>query len=447
MSDLGNIEAALVTRILLDRDIRTTIRRKITADYFFDPSANLVFKYLLEYYANPSYGETPSMEVFSHEFPDFELVEIDDSAAALCDKLRERKLYSDIAATLQEVADVTRGSPLDGLETLLAHVSRLSVNHHIDESTTIASLADSLRNQYFHMKENPTGLIGLPYPWPALNKATLGAKGGQLIFWYARPKTGKTWHLLEMLRFWYKLGHRILLLSQELTPDEIAGRFAALVACVDYDTFLRGKLSKEDEDRLFEVLEAFESDPPFVIDRLANVGEAAITELAAKCDEHKPRIVAVDGVYFLGNDWKELTLVTRGLKNIARTKDVIMLGTTQSNRASDKNGEGADARDVAFGDAFFQDCDLLVKMIRTEQHRREGQCLCIIKGIRQGVALSWLSHFKVADNFAQIREFSAEGSDADETLGNESENDYDAGPTDAGWTEGDAPKPQPHEAG
>lgn len=354
---MSNFESALITTIVSQKDIRSCINQKITTEFFTDTNARAAYAFLLQWFNNPAYGDVPSWESFQEHFQAFVPVEIEESITALCDHLHNQKLYADIAATLAAVGEATQGDARKGFEILRDQVAVLTSAHTIDGACDVRNRIDELREEYFLMKSGATGLKGAPYPWDALNNATLGLQDQHLVFLFGRPKSGKTWCLLEILRNLHAHGKRPLVFSQELSDIEMCRRFVALSTNVDYGQFLRGSLPEEEEAEFMENLEMFIEQPPVIITSLTTTGPGCLTEMSAKIDEYRADVAAVDGVYFLGSDWKELAEITRGMKRLAKTKRIPIIGTTQANRSRGKKGDAQDgADDIAYGDSFYQDC-------------------------------------------------------------------------------------------
>jgi len=394
-----DFEAALITSIISRSDIRTALKHKITPEFFYNPLNKACYKFLIDYYKNPMYGDTPSWESFMHSFHDFEPIQIEDSTVALCDKVRENQLYSDTAAGISEIAQLANGDPFAAFKRLKELTAHLVSRHTIDDSATIMSMLDVLRDEYYSMKEGGTGLKGYPYPWEALNHATLGLQNGQLIFFYARPKSGKTWLLLLCAMMLHKIGLRPIIFSQELTNIEIARRFVALTTGVDYDAFNRGKLTEDQEAEFFENMALFAEQEPVIIDMLAERGEECLLEMEAKIDEHGANVALVDGVYLLGEDWKELGSITRGMKRLAKKKNIPILGATQQNRKK----EDSSGSDVAYADSFLQDCDVLMKVKREAAQRKTKTAIVSIVAIREGVGSTFEVGMDLCRDMSQKR--------------------------------------------
>jgi len=422
-------EAALISAIVSRKDIRTVIKAKLTTEFFFQPLNRAAFKWLLQHYANPLYGDTPSWESFQHSFSGFIPVELDDSIPALCSKVREHKLYNDIAATLQDVADTTTGDPFSGLDRLRELTSHLSSLHRVDSIIDIRSQIETLREEYFRMKENPTGLKGKPYPWDALNRATLGAQNGQYILIYGRPKRGKTWYGLYVCQTWHAHGDRPLILSQELSDIEMCRRYVALSTCVPYGLYQRGQLPPDMEADFLENLTAFIEQPPVMITQLASRGEQALIDIGALIDEYGATSVFIDGVHNLGVDTKELYALSKGLKGLAGAKKVPMLMTTHANKSRGKQSneatlEGGD--DIAHADAFFQDSDLAIRLTADIEDMKQNQVKMFTAAVREGTSTLFVVNRHLCQDLTQkaVIRFGESDSEDEPTV----EGDVDAEP-------------------
>jgi replicative DNA helicase len=409
-----DFESALITSIIDEKNIRDVIKWKITADFFFQPTSRAAFTFLLGWYSNPQYGDTPSWESFSDTFQHFEPVRMEESIIALCDKLRNVKLYSDVATLLSKVGEAVSGDALEGLNVLKAQVVSLTAAHTIDNASDIKNRLDDIRTEYMSMKNSDTGLKGKPYPWEALNRATLGLQNQQIVFLYGRPKSYKTWLLLAIMKSLHESGSRILFFSQELSDIEIIRRFVALTTGVDYNLFQRGALPEQEEFDFLQNLDMFVEQESFIVDRLTVMGEGCLTEMSAKIQEYKPSVVGVDGVNYLSTDWKELAEITRGMKRHAQQYNIPIVGSTHANRSRGKKGEATDnADDFAYGDAFYQVADLALRASCEIENRKKREVQLFTSAIREGSSALFTVHTILAQDMTQKEVLKIGDSDTD----------------------------------
>ena len=420
-----NFEAALITAIIDTKDIRSVIKHKIDKDFFFTAEGKAAYIWLTDWYENPRYPDTPSWDSFLQAFPHFEREDIDESVAVLCDHVRSNRLYSDIAGILQKVSEVTGDSPLEGFDILRAQTSQLVTRYTIDNAVDVKDRFEAVLEDYVRISQEEVKLKGRPYPWPALNAATMGAQNGQLIIIYGRPKTKKTWLALEVLRSFHLNGALVHSFSQELSTEEFVRRYVALSAQVPYSDFLKGQLQQPDEDRLFGQMDVFEKSPPFIVDSAESMGEACLMELQAKLDDSHANAALIDGAHNLGT-WKELYPIIKGLKRIAKSRNIPIVLTTHAKRAA-KNDDSGSGDDFAHSDAFFQECDLAIRASCDIENLKRHEVLLTTTAIREGTPCRFLVHARLAWNLSQKQVLSF---DDDGTPGDEGGPDYGDGEED-----------------
>lgn len=407
---VANFEFVLITRILETGDLRTAVKRKITADFFFLPEARSAYAMLQRHFQK--YGKTPSIPLFKESFPSFTFASTSDPVAAICDQIRSHKLYADLGKVLEEGARLTREDPQEALDHFRQGISRLTTSHLVTRDIDATKTMHEAKEEYSRAKEM-SGLLGIPWPWPKLNESTLGIQKSELIFFYARPGSLKTWMLTCAAVHAHRSvegGLRVLLVTNEMPTEQIRRRVHAAYAQVDYKALRRGKLTASEERRYYDDLEAFsEMKEPFVIsgndDAAARGG---VVSLAAKIDEVDPDIVFIDGVYLMGDDrtnrqtsdWGSVAHLTQDLKHLAKQKDVPIVGSTQSNRSGEKT-KGSTLNELAYGDSFGQDGDYLIRIIYDKPQKENNEAIMTTPKVREDEGCTFTVNAFVAKNFTQ----------------------------------------------
>jgi hypothetical protein len=382
-----NIEFALLTRVIDTQDFRTVEQAKIDESYFYAPEASEVYRYIRDTYHSPvTAGCIPSREMVQMHFHGFPFFNSTDHVALLGEQLRRDKISVEIQSLAQDILNRATLDPMDALSTLRTATPRLSGLAERSEDFSMSAALGSLRDRY-NMVSEAKGLLGIPYPWQALNEATQGLKKQNFIVIYGRPKSMKTWVALKIAVNAYLEGRRrVLFYSREMSPEELLGRAACIIAKVDYNEFLNGRLQPHVRDHLFRVLEELADDersggsttgrPPFFVvvsDREATDG-GGVSWLQAKIEEFDPDIAFVDGMYLMKDDrtksrtidWKNITHISQDIKLTARRFDIPIVGITQANRGAEKS-TGDDLTELAFADALGMDADAV---FRVKKHMR-----------------------------------------------------------------------------
>lgn len=417
--ELPQFEQVFITRIIETGDIKTAIKRRIVADFFTQPDARAAYSYLVGFYNQ--YGETPSMELFRKKFPDFELQSTPDSVAAVADDLRQNKLYRDLVEMIDEGVALTREDVHSALSHFRTLVATLTTQHVLTRDMDITRTVEEMKAEYERVSVGQ-GMLGIPWPWPKLNETTLGIQNGELIFWYARPKAGKTWLMICTAVHALRNNRRVLFVTMEMPVEQIRRRTAAMWAGINYQSLRSGQLTASEKRRYFDDLEALAELEGFVVSGGDENRGTGITSLAAKIQEYSPDLVLVDGVYLMhddrGNkkssDWQSISHITQDLKSLVKRLNIPLIGSTQSNRAGEKT-RGESLSEMAFSDSFVQDGDYVIRLIHDKEQKEDQEALVTLPGIREAPGCTFTINAKFAEDLSQ-KEVAESQEDIDEFL-------------------------------
>ena len=426
----GNLEMALLTRVIDDKDYNTLDKAQITEEFFGSPEAREIYRYLREVYRDPiTNGQVPSRDAVRMRYPQFYPIEAPDTVAVLAQELRREKVRIDMLTLAQDIAQRAELNPMEAMATLRAEAARISALAEVGQDLSMSGAFNMLLDRYEAVQDSG-GLLGIPTPWHVLNEETQGMQPGQFWVLFGRPKSMKTWVACYMaVHAYINSRKRVLLYTREMSPELMAMRTAALIARVDYRAYKNGKLQPELKHRMFTMLQELIEDeksagamgihqPCFTIvsDRNAGgQGGGGVGWLRSKIREMQPDLVVVDGMYLMKDDrtnqrsvdWKQIAHISQDLKLTAQEFNVPLLGVTQANRASDKS-KGEDLTELAYADALGQDADAVMRVSRrdvidpdTKQKRTELDLG--FPGIREGKLDGIVIHGEPATNFGYIR--------------------------------------------
>jgi replicative DNA helicase len=353
--EIPSFERILITKVLETGDLRTVIKRKIHADHFMLPEMRVAFNFIIKHYQK--FGAVPSTELFQAQFRSFKLRTTTDTLDAICGQLRTTKLYTDMADMMDEAIRLNRDDPFDALDHIRSKLTSLTSQHVVTRDADLTKETAEAKAEYERVKAG-AGILGVPWPWEKLNEVTLGVQRGEVVYFYARPKAGKTWLLVKSAVHAFKMGRRPLLISKEMPTDQIRRRVHACFTGVDYNAVRTGRLSPKDEKHYFEDLEAFSENDPFILSG-DDEDKGGVMSVTAKIKEYDPDIVFLDGVYLMHDDrtnkrtsdWQGIAHITQDLKRMAKQLNIPVVGTTQANRAAEKT-KGESKSEVAYGDCL-----------------------------------------------------------------------------------------------
>lgn len=376
----AHIEYALISRVIEDHDFQTLEKNQITASFFTAPEVRMVYEYLRWTYHHPeTAGLVPSIDMVRQYYPSFNPVYAPDSAAILCQALRDTKLKLDLLSLAQTLQFAAEKDPKEAFSKARQAVQAMASMEQVGNDLSMSAAYQILMERYSSVA-TAGGVIGIPYPWDLLNQETQGLQNGNYVIVYGRPKSMKTWTAIYMaVHAYMKSRRRVLYYTREMPQLQVAQRVAAAMCGVSYKAFINGMLEPSLLQYAQFILQSLLNDevsagkhghqPCFVItaDRSPNGG--GVTWLNSKIAEIKPDIVFVDGVYLMRDDrsnqrnadWKNILHISQDIRQMALTMNIPIVAITQANKKSEQiRGDGD--TDMAYTDAFNQDADATFKV-------------------------------------------------------------------------------------
>lgn len=401
-----NRERALITKIVEDGDMHSVAKAHVTEEFFAVPEMREVFSWLTSQYER--FGRVPSMDVLKDEFIDFDPEHVSDDMELLIHRVKGRKLYADLQAMMTKATQLSREDPEKALESMYDAVSRLSIEHSSTEDIDVSKAADDVWQAYLEAKELK-GVLGLPYPWERVNKATRGIQPAQFVAIYGPSGVMKTWLLIYISYFVaVQTKKPVIFVTFEMPAEDILHRLAAIHAGLDYEEFQDGGLSRHDEKKFRKSLKRMRRLPFYIVE-LEETGQAAIVSLQAKIEEYNAALLCIDGLSFLveDNEWGSFSDITKGLKAFAKSKKrnpnrTPILATHHANRNRKKTAaKSVETDDVALGDTLHRFCDVLFRLDRQQEHVENEEIVLVSKKVRNGKGVSITVNAKPAYDFAQ----------------------------------------------
>ncbi len=370
-----DVEKALLTKALSRNEFSTVYKKKIRPNFIADDETRDAFKWVNKIYEKT--GEAPSLGALLDEFPDFEPVSVSDGVEFLIEKVKDRKIYSDIHGFLKKTTEETRDSSRDGLKYVTTEALKLAATHSEEVEEDLTDGAAELSKKYDDLK-NAKGVLGWSYPWRSITKVTRGLRTGQYVAFYGPTGTFKTWLLLYMANWWWETyGVSVLFVTHEMPIEDIRFRWAAIRAKVDYERFQDGKLDAEEEVRFYDVLDEMAEDrSPFHVMEIEETGMIVCATIRAKAREVKAKIILIDGLGGLpdNTEWGSFSDINRALKTMARVDKMCVVATHHVNRDTKKvKVESMDSSDVALGQTLERYVDNLFRIDRLPIHEEEDE--------------------------------------------------------------------------
>jgi replicative DNA helicase len=365
-------EHRLVSKVIRDRNIVPVLQRGIKESWFLDEDNRKVWLFVRRHYSE--YSEVPTAVTVKDHYPNYKILDVQDTIEYLLDTMvtfrRKTLTRSGLEQAINELHNNDHESALNAMSAAVARVNEQGSvgTHEVDLSKNTEE-----RYKEYQDLQNHT-FLGIPTGFSKIDEATAGLQGGQLITIIAPPKTGKSQVALQMAINIHEQGFIPMFQSFEMNNHEQQQRHDAMKAHISHTDLRRGKLSKDQEARYIEVLNAMEDKTPFhLVDAINGLTVAALT---AKIDQIKPDVVFVDGVYLMmdevtgeANTPQAITNITRALKRLAQKIDKPIIITTQTLLWKMK-GRKVSAESIGYSSSFFQDSDVILGLEPIEEDEK-----------------------------------------------------------------------------
>ena len=360
-----DLEQRLISVIKDEKILSDIISRGVTSDEFIIHTEE--FSFIQQYFNK--YNSIPSMAVIESTYPGFKYLDDvkDIEIKYLCDELfkssARRKAIAYINTSAELLSLDTYGA-IDSLVTKLTNIRKQTTN-----SKSYAD-GDALRRYDIAVKnrDNITKGVtnGIKTGIKIFDDNNIGWQPGNLIGIIGRLGVGKSTVAQYLGCTAYKAGKRVLFISPEMSAEEVNLKFDTFMGKMNGYTFLNDKLQIGDIDlrNYKKWLEGISTRKDWLTIDSANGKKFNINNINGYVTEFAPDMVIVDGVPLLDGvgeqSWVKMMDVSYGLKAIAQNNKVVVIATSQANRAVGDEMPRPDQ--VSFGDAFMQAADFGIFM-------------------------------------------------------------------------------------
>lgn len=416
------IEARVITDILMEPDVIPDIRTKIRTDMFTDPNLRGIWEKALVAWDNGSPLDYSTIM----EIPDPDLRY----------RLQSYIASSGSSSGARNNATSLRNLTLQRLATsFIGKLGRMCSEGETDPSSLIAAIDGFRRDvESYHASRHSVTIqeaVGaLEAQIEDVRKAreadrspyvrtgfTLldhhfrgGLRGGNVMVLAARPGVGKTAVTLALIRSVMGQGLRAKLYSLEMPATEIAERFMYSLGGLDMWSTRTGELDKEAFGNAVEQVKGWGLT---IEDSLSNIGDI-VSDAAILHQRGEVDVIFVDHLRLLrtgdpkldSNIYARTCEITRQMKGLALKSMLPVVYCCQLNRDSPRLDKDPDLQDLRDSGSIEEDADKVV-FLRRLKAKSEGEPVrlkMIIGKNRQGGGAYesvWLYPDKTYSNFTE----------------------------------------------
>ena len=354
------IQLQVLNRILDSKDASFIITNNLTEEFFSDYPKE--FKFIKEHF--DKYNNIPDKVTFLSEFPDFDIIQVEESSDYLLDALYEDRNKRKLASVFNQIRKLLNEGKTEEALNLYASSSEVAVKaKHLD---CVDIIRDTSRYDDYVERCNDFSKYYVKTGFAELDKLIGGwERQEELATIAARPGVGKSWVLLKCAVSALEQGLNVGIYSGEMSERKVGYRFDTLVSHISNYGISKGIVDIQNDYKVYidSLGSRFTGSLKVLTPAMIN-GVAGVTALRAFIEKENLDILFVDQHSLLEDDRKARDPVTkaanisRDLKNLQVMKKIPIIAISQQNREKTENG--ATTANIAQSDRISQDSTILI---------------------------------------------------------------------------------------
>ena len=306
----------------------------LTVDYFLGYEDEYTF--IDEH--KEKYGNIPDKETFLAKFPNFEILDVNESDRYLVDTIREEYNYAQSVPVAQTFAKLLQSDANEAIEYLQNQAKTLSPNYSVVDVDIIHE-SESRHAEILRHRDDPKSWC-IESGFPELDDILDGIhRKEEFIAIVARLGQGKSFVLLKMCAHVWKLGFNVGFISPEMSADSVGLRFDTILKNYANKDLVKGRHDDEEYTRYLNELKQsknkFKIATPDGFDK-----EITVSKIRNWVKQNKLDLVAIDGIKYLTDERKRkndnvttsLTNISEDLMELSVDLGVPVLVVVQANR-------------------------------------------------------------------------------------------------------------------
>jgi replicative DNA helicase len=257
---------------------------------------------------------------------------------------------------------------------------------------------EDVKARFEAVQRGESKFAGVPTGFREVDAMTGGLQKSDLIIVAGRPGMGKTAYLLSLALNAVKTGACVLILSMEMTREQVIDRLCSMESGISTDKFRSGDMTPTEFAQYEEAVNRLKDIKLYVDDMAGLNPQQMRAKVSRAYYEHGVNLVLVDYLQLMEgssqgtkyvNRTQDVGEISRALKLTARDLNIPVLAAAQINRAvegrADKRPMLSDLRESG---SIEQDSDIVMFLYRDEVYNeateRPNECDVIIAKHRNG---------------------------------------------------------------
>lgn len=355
------VQLQLLNKILSTQDTSVLLLNNLTEDFFSDYKEE--YRWLKHHL--DEYGNCPDIHSFVDKFPNFDVIQVNETNKYLVDELYQDYNKRKLASVFNRVRDLINQDKIDEAMSVYTNAATDIVQStHLDcvdifhDTTRYNDYIDKCTSfDKYYIKTGFNELDELIGGWDRLE---------ELATIVARPGVGKSWVLHKVALAAAEQGLTVGIYSGEMSENKVGYRIDTLISKISNSAIMRGNdsVQLEYKKHMEQLPTKYKGTIKVLTPAMIN-GPAGVTALRAFVEKEKLDILCVDQHSLLEDDRKARTPVekasniSRDLKNLQVLKHIPIIAVSQQNRG-DVDEATSKTANVAQSDRISQDSTVLI---------------------------------------------------------------------------------------
>ena len=364
------VSLQILNKIISTKDISIITDNNLTIDYFLEYEDE--YSFIKEHFDN--YKNVPDTETFINKFPDFELLEVNESDRYLVDAIREEYLYSKSVPVIKKAAELLKSDSNEASRYLQSELVNLTPNYTTPYVDIIHS---NSRVEMFEDKSNNKDRWFIPTGFEELDDIIYGWQcGEEFVVIFARTGIGKSWVLVKTVQHAWEIGKNVGYVSPEMSADKIGYRFDTLNNHFSNMALVRGDKSKVsiDEYRQYNEKLAEHNNGILVSTPMDFNKQVTVGKLRTFVQANNLDMLAIDGITYMtderykrgDNKTTSLTNISEDLMALSCELKIPILVVVQSNRGGTEK-DTPDLEDIRDSDGIAHNATKVISLNQKEE--------------------------------------------------------------------------------
>ncbi len=425
-------EMSVLGAMLLDNEVISLVIPILSKNSFYKTAHQELYQTIVELYDK---GKTVDLVILREELKRRSLLdkvggieylmEMEESVPTIgnveyyANIVREKAIKRnliEVAAIIQKEAfndALDTDNLLDTSERAIFDITQKKFN---TASTNLNEILKSTFKRIENLHDRQNRLTGVSTGFYDLDDHTCGLQASELIIIAARPSMGKTSLALNIIDHVGVVEKKpAVVFSLEMSAQQVAQNMLCSHARVDAHKLRKGFLDDKEWSNLSYGLGSLSEAPIFIDDTPG----LTVLEVRAKARRlkahHDIQLVVVDYLQLMEssrgeNRQQEISIISRGLKSLARELSIPVIAVSQLNRSVEsREGHKPRMSDLRESGSIEQDADVIILLHREDYYdpdKKDGTAELIIAKQRNGpigvVKLAFRSNFMRFESLASM---------------------------------------------